>query len=57
MLSMIQPLNSLVDELLARVRQSVQVHAQADSYHLTCRAMSTPVRLIFRTPSTAVARG
>jgi FAD:protein FMN transferase len=53
---MIQPSQSLVDELLTRVRQSVQVQAKADSYHVTCRAMSTPVRLVFRTPSIVVAR-
>src|SRR6516162_9497768 len=53
---MIQPPQSLVDEFLTRVRQSVQLQAQGDFYQVTCRAMSTPVRVIFRTPSIAVAR-
>jgi len=42
--------------VLARVRASVQGEANLDYYQVTCRAMSTPVRLAFRTVAPGIAR-
>ncbi len=51
---MIQPPPSLVSAMLERVRQTVQSEVRGSYCQVTCRAMSTPVRLAFIAPSATV---
>ncbi len=44
---MIQPPASLVSSVLNRVRESVQVETRGDFHRVRCRAMSTPVNIVF----------
>src|SRR5580704_14484166 len=52
---MIHPPANLVSMLLARVRETVQAQANGDYYQITCRAMSTPIRLAFQTKAPLTA--
>src|SRR3954469_3512941 len=44
-----------VDEVLARVRDSARTHTWGECQQLTCRAMSTSVRIVCYTPMAAIA--
>jgi len=48
---MTQPPKSLVSSVLARVSESVRFESNGDYHQISCRAMSTPVRIVFRTKS------
>src|SRR3954466_209827 len=44
---MIQPPASLIESVSARVRDSMQIEARGDFHRLRCKAMSTPVNIVF----------
>jgi thiamine biosynthesis lipoprotein len=52
----IGPPASLVSFVSARVRDSMQVEVRGEFHRVTCRAMSTPVNIVFVTDSASVAQ-
>ena len=46
------PASSLISFVLDRVRDSMQVEARGDFHRLRCKAMSTPVNIVFAAAST-----
>ena len=52
---MVQPTADTLDTVQSRIEASAQRQSAGDYFQVTCRAMSTPVRLVFRAPNPAMA--
>lgn len=52
---MIQPTADTLATVMSRIEASAQRQSAGDYFQVACRAMSTPVRLVFRAPNPALA--
>src|SRR6185437_6205822 len=52
---MIHPPGNLVTSVLARVRETMRTESRQDFHQLTCRAMSTPIRICIRQEKAVLA--